>query len=99
VELVSYGVLLPSAAVSPYETPLCAGEFSVQPTVTEVAVALVVGLLITRGAVMVIVLDADLVLSCALVAVIVADVPVAGAVKTPPEVMVPAEVAQFTAEE
>ncbi len=53
----------------------------------------------TRGAEMAMVLDADLVLSCALVAVMVAVVPVAGAVKTPPEVMVPAEAVQFTAEE
>lgn len=60
---------------------------------------LVVGLLMTRGAEMAMVLDADLVLSCALVAVMVAVVPVAGAVKTPPEVMVPAEAVQFTAEE
>ena len=43
--------------------------------------------------------DADLVLSCALVAVTVTEVPVVGAVRTPPEVIVPTDVDQFTAEE
>ncbi len=45
------------------------------------------------------VVDADLVESCVLVAVMVAAVPVVGAVNTPAELMVPAEADQETAEE
>ena len=96
---MSYGVLLPSAELAPYDTPLCAGTFSVQPTVTVLPVVVVTGLLMTIAEFKEIVVDADLVLSCALVAVMIAEAPLLGAVNRPPEVMVPADVAQLTAEE
>lgn len=52
-------MLVPRAAVAPYVTPLCATVLTVQPTVMEELEVEVTGLLITRGALMLMVLDAD----------------------------------------
>ena len=74
-------------------------QVSVAPAVTLLAEqATETPEIVTEG-LSAIVAEADLVLSCALVAVTVTEVPVIGAMSTPPEVTVPDELDQFTAEE
>jgi len=71
----------------------------VAPGAIVVAGQVTVTLLTVGGGVTVTVVVADLVGSWMLVALTMTEVPVVGAVRTPAEVMVPAEADQVTAEE
>ena len=62
-------------------------------------VEVAIGFEIVSGMVTLIVAEPDLAVFCVLVAVTVTEVPVVGAVRTPVEEMLPAEVDQVTAEE
>jgi len=72
--------------------------FNVQLTVTVELVTEITGFVIASAALSVMTAVPDLVGSCVLVAVTVTDVPVAGAVSKPAELMLPADADQVTAE-